>query len=304
MLALVVLLALAVLLWNPMKRALDTAALQKVLPCNELNIRYATEPKMPWLQHQGWRLIDFIYGHNPNGGATPANKIMTARYASMFGGRVWSIWVSDLRGVGRDVKSALARFPDTKYVHVTTISRAPSEADWAYLCAGLRELPELEILDLSVHGLTAHAITPLAGHPALMSVSLDLVKFDTECLETLASMPRLTEVNVRDSMTTNELTEAEWGDRCAALREMERLEKITIAGRMLTDDAFARLAGHPSLRILHLWDCHLTSKSISTLASMPKLSELIIQQADHPHGFTPEERAPFVSALPAVNLEF
>jgi hypothetical protein len=191
----VVLLALAVLLWRPVRQALAVAEVQR---CAGPGARVSFHSR------------DFTGAKGTLPSRLPASvdsafkEVLTKhlkispgkmavyeqRFFSLFSDSIESITLglpeSDALG------AALERFPQLRSVRIAE-GRPAIRGDWAKLCAGLRQCRRLEEVHLSGPNLTDSAIAPLAGHPTLQSVDLG-GHLTPASIETFRSMPALTEL--------------------------------------------------------------------------------------------------------------
>jgi hypothetical protein len=257
----------------------------------------------------GKKLIDWYCGKAPNGIPTTQNVLITQRYERMVGGPIIGITIDGVKEIRGDVTAALASHSNLRKFKGTSFSTSTKmvpEADWARLCAGLRTLSELEVISLSGEGITDGAISPLAGHPKIHSLYFGTNDLDNGCMATFATMPRLKSLWIvqPDWRERGGFTEAQWTERFASLRTLTGLEELHIGGRLITDAALARLAGHPAIREVFIVKNQLTTGCIPTFSSMPRLSRLVILRPDHTPRFTSDEEVRFVTALPSVTVEF
>ena len=115
------------------------------------------------------------------------------RFRSLFRGPIEVIDIGYPEGFrGDELGAALARFPKLRrFCVMETDDPGPSEAEWTLLCRGLRALPQLEDIELGGAWLTDAAIAPLAGHPNLRDVTIQVGRLGPECTKTFATLPRL-----------------------------------------------------------------------------------------------------------------
>jgi hypothetical protein len=191
----VVLLALAVFLWRPVRQALAVAEVQR---CAGHGAKVAFESR------------DFTGAKGTLPSRLPASvdsalkqmltkhfkissaemRVLEQRFFSLFSDSIEVISVenpeSDALG------AALVRFPQLRSVVIAEWKRG-MRADWSKLCAGLRQCRRLEQVAFSSPNLTDSGIAPLAGHPTLQVVIVG-GHLTPACIETFKSMPSLREL--------------------------------------------------------------------------------------------------------------
>jgi hypothetical protein len=131
----------------------------------------------------------------------------------------------------RQVPEIRKRFPDLRIIGFYGGNIAETEADATKLCADLRAYPSLEEIYLVAEPITDAALAPLAGHPRLKLLYVD-VDSETDIrpppltarsIDTFASMPALRELTIRSR---------EYPDRVADLEKLKaRLPQVRVDWR-------------------------------------------------------------------------
>ena len=100
--------------------------------------------------------------------------------------------------------------------------------------------------------------------------------------------------------------ERQWRKLCTALRSMENLEELELAGNELTDDALAPLRGHPHLKSVWLPVAHVTGECANIFATMPCLKFLEIDNTIYSGDawLTEDEKKEFQKRLPKTEIVF
>lgn len=129
--------------------------------------------------------------------ASNRGSVYHERFRSLFRGPMRDIHIfypETFRGGA--LGTALCRFPKLRRVSVVETDAGPTESDWTLLATHLRELPDLETIELCGYTLTDAAIAPLAGHPKLRSIHFNGGRLTMECVKTLASLPSLATLHI------------------------------------------------------------------------------------------------------------
>ena len=293
-LILVSVVALALLLWAPVRQWTNLRALEHAVPSSTVWFSGSAR-SFARSGHMNERLEKRLIG------------VMGQRmYLSLFEGPVEAI--SIMRGNVFDSKTGdiVARFPQLRAFSISLDDvAAGSEADWTRLCQGLRSCPRLEAVNFSVsETLTDAAIVPLADHPRLEDFSVLSLRLTPAFLASLPSLKRLVFSDVAKG-TSHEFTEAQWMKLCADLRAMPRLEELLLSGHAITDAALVPLTGHPSLRKGDFTASRLSAGCLATFASMPSLKELGFYGGWSGAESAPDDvRKTLSAALPKVKLTF
>lgn len=112
------------------------------------------------------------------------------RVRAMFRGNVTEIQIYYHEGIRGDLGAALLRFPDLK--KLTVFETDSHLADYKLLCQRIRQLPDLEEIELGGSQLTSDDIAPLAGHPKLRELIISNGGLlTTDVLDTLKDLPAL-----------------------------------------------------------------------------------------------------------------
>jgi len=200
---------LALVLWIPVQRVFDVAAVQNAVQRDwEISFGYPLRTgadKPEWLPATvDDRAYDFLFEHferkSPGEGGRSAqrenrNVIYWERFRVLFREPIREIHVYDFEAFRGDLGAALARFPHLRRVTVFTMEESPAESEWTLLCTRLRTLPELEEIEIGGYWLTDAAIAPLAGHPQLRSITIPYARLTVGSAPTFASMPRLSKLH-------------------------------------------------------------------------------------------------------------
>jgi hypothetical protein len=146
------------------------------------------------------------------------------RVRAMFRGNITEIHIYYHEGFRGDLGAALLRFPELKKL---TVSETDSHlADYKLLCLRIRELPELEEMELGGAHITSDALLPLAGHPKLRKLNISYsVLLTTDVLETLEELPALKILEVGKIHGPDE---KEWESPALLARFREALPGVTV----------------------------------------------------------------------------
>ena len=286
-------IALGLLAWTPIRRVMNMRALEQAAPAAFVEFSTVGESRHDYTEFEE-RIID---------------KIGMRTYRLWFGGAIESIAINGATSLNGDVGGVLVRFPKLVSFSINMGDHATAnEVDWTRLCQGLRSCPRLA--DLTIYDcemLTDDALAQLADHPALEVLSVKNHGLTPAFVATLATMPALTSLFLSDngSDKSRAFTEAQWKELCVALRELPDLEGIVLLGSFITDDAITPLAGHPSIHRLQFSSLHLSTRSVSTFASMPSLTLLNFYEGwNEKKTASYEVRRIIPGLLPSVNVRF
>jgi hypothetical protein len=146
-----------------------------------------------------WRYADsFGYdGYEPVKTRNRAD-VYHERFRCLFRGPIEEIIIGyPEKFRGDALGAALARFPRLRYFCVEELDeKGLTESDWTLLCRRLRDLPQLEEVELGGPTLTNAALAPLAGHPKLRIVTIQDGRFTHECARTFSAIPHLTKLSI------------------------------------------------------------------------------------------------------------
>ena len=208
-----ILAVIGLLLFVPIKKALDVAAVQDAVQRDwEINFNETvgvptTIPPMlpPRIDSIAEDVFDQFFGDTH--GYSNRDIVYKNRFRSLFRGPIRDIVVYDFERFRGDLGAAFARFPSLRRVEVIASYDAfPTEAEWTHFCVRLRELPRLEEIELGGTWITDAAIAPLAGHPNLRTVTITLGSLTDGCTKTFASMPRLSKLHIEDQIHSEDQT--------------------------------------------------------------------------------------------------
>ena len=195
-------LSLALLLFVPVKRALDVAAVQNAVQLDwEIGFYDSSRAHMPSMvparvDDTVWDFLSWIHYKR---GYEKRNRreVNYQRFLALFRGSIEEINVYNFEAFCGDLGAAFARFPDLRRVKVFDDEpHFPTESEWALLCARLRALPNLEKIEFGGSWLTDAAIDPLAGHPSVRRICILRGRLTAECRVTFASIPHLSELHI------------------------------------------------------------------------------------------------------------
>jgi hypothetical protein len=267
---LVLLAALAAVLWGPLQRGQALAILEREVGAGN---SFAV-----WTEERGLRAkaFDWLDDQIPKNTRDQdrRNRIMeimkgTADHAAIH---------IQMGRIGDPINSAaLARFPSLRVIYFQEAGIGISlmtEEEWTHQVAGIRNLPQLEELRIEGANLGDSALSPLAGHPALTTLVFGSSRLTVQGFKALASLPRLRELSIYSPASrsaSSDLTEEQWALVCRESKALPHLRSLTLRGRTLTDAAIAPLAGHPTLETLSVLKHSLTPACASTLKDMPHL---------------------------------
>lgn len=106
-----------------------------------------------------------------------------------------------LRG---DLGKELQRFPHLKKVSIyDNMDGQPSESEWQRLLGWIRQMPDLEELDIGGDRLTDAALASLAGHPRLRMLTVDYSRLTKRSLATFQSLHGLRQLSISDNYQPN-----------------------------------------------------------------------------------------------------
>jgi hypothetical protein len=112
------------------------------------------------------------------------------RVRAMFRGSIAEIHIYYHEGIRGDLGTALLRFPQLK--KLTVYENDSNPADYKLLCQRIRQLPDLEEVELGGQQITSDVLAELAGHPKLSKLNISLSGLlTTDVLETLKELPAL-----------------------------------------------------------------------------------------------------------------
>ena len=128
--------------------------------------------------------------------------------------------------------------------------------------------------------------------------------FEGDSGAVLSSFPDLRAVAIQESRVG--ASEEEWRRFCAGLGSCRRLEEVHLVGPALTDDAFAALSGHPSIRVIAIGPGQLTPGCVRTLATFPQLTDLYIsdQGRNNMPTLSAKDFSAMSAALPKVGVHY
>ena len=126
------------------------------------------------------------------------NVIWHERLRALFRGPMRSIRIYEPDAFRGDLGGALARFPELERISVdgSVGENYPTEVDWTLLCTRLRSLTQLKEIELGGTWVTDAAIAPLAGHPRLRTISINIGRLTVDSVRTFRAIPRLTKLHI------------------------------------------------------------------------------------------------------------
>ena len=210
-LCLLVLAAIGLLLFRPIKKVLAVAAVQNAVQC-DWEVEFVDASGIPnrkpamlpqWIDLIAEDLFslmcvvpsDKIATQSPNTFNFPS--VHLERFRAPFHDSIQEIRIRSFEAFSGDLGSEFARFPDLRRVIVEEPGGyLPTESEWTHLCARLRELPHLEEIELGGMWVTDAAIAPLAGHPNLRSIYIKYGRLTDGCTKTFASIPHLSKLKI------------------------------------------------------------------------------------------------------------
>jgi len=153
----------------------------------------------------------------------------------------------------------------------------------------LRGLQCLHSIDLSGTCLADSSLTHVVTHPNLVDLSIPGTGISDAALEVLSQMPHLVAVSV-DSMQATQIG-------IAHLAKCPKLEILNLHDA--NDDNVAQLRQLPRLDFLTLQNAQLTKKSLTSFKAIPKLSLLTFIDCD----LSDEHLAQLQTALPTCQVQ-
>ena len=131
--------------------------------------------------------------------------------------------------------------------------------------------------------------------------------FTDDPVALLTGFPHLRQLTVYELETLapdSVSTESAWARVCTAAHACPRLEVLALFGDQFTDASLAPLAGHPTLREIGYGGSTLTPACVATLAKLPKLTELHINNGVDPGSpaISSDDIPAMQSALPGVKI--
>jgi hypothetical protein len=128
--------------------------------------------------------------------------------------------------------------------------------------------------------------------------------FHTNFAPALQRFPKLRALVIRD-VESGTLTKDDIDTLFTVLSSMEHLEHIQIDTPFLTDDAFAKLTGHPKLKKITIGKGKCSVRLLETLKTLPNLKELTIgtRSKDSKWNLENPEQL-YRDALPGVTVSF
>ncbi len=107
-------------------------------------------------------------------------------------------------GLHGDLGRELQRFPHLKKVSIfENMDGQPSETEWQKLIGWIRQMPDLEELDIGGERLTDAALASIAGHPLLRVLTVDQGRLTRRSLATFQSLPMLRQLSIDDNYQAN-----------------------------------------------------------------------------------------------------
>jgi hypothetical protein len=205
---------LALLLWVPIKTALDVAAVQNAVQRDwEISfwspsapsIKPAVLPASLNAEANDFfaRIFASTRGYDGSQPTKTRNRDIVARerFHALFRGSIQDVHIYYFEAFRGDLGAALARFPDLRRVTVIDNEQdLPTESEWTLLCTRLRTIPHLEEIEIGGAWVTDAAIAPLAGHPALHTLSISFGRLTASCATTFTSLPRLSKLNIGEQI--------------------------------------------------------------------------------------------------------
>ena len=202
-----------VLLWVPVRKMLELAAVQNAVQRDwEISFGYREvtvgdgEPAyLPaFLDSAARNLFDRTWGYTAGyDGSQPAqtrNRNITyyERFRALFRGPIEDLHIYDFEEFHGDLGVAIGRLRDLRRFTAWAMDgeTRPTEGEWAQLCAHLRALPHLEEVEIGGLRFTDRSLAPLAGHPELRKLSIRAGRLTKACIATLATLPKLTELDI------------------------------------------------------------------------------------------------------------
>jgi hypothetical protein len=211
---------LALILWRPVQRVLNVAAVQNAVQRDwEIGFGSPNGDHPPPMIGSFFdstaeaffnRFFPSPYGY-PNGDlpAKSVNRtpVYIERFRAFFRPPIQEVHVFYFEALCGDLGAALTRFPQLRRVTVVTEEEigSPTEADWKTLCTKLRSLPHLEKVVLGGAWMTDTSIAPLSGHPQLRKVSILYGHLTPASTKTFASMPHLIRLELKESIYEGEM---------------------------------------------------------------------------------------------------
>lgn len=196
----------ALVLWSCIERVASVAAVQDSLErAWEIDFNTGGCPaSLPASIDD--RLYNFLFDRLPDkegdGRERYLNRniIWHERLRALFRGPMRAISIYDPEAFRGDLGAALARFPELQRVSVdgSEGEKYPTEAEWMLLCTRLQSLPQLKEIVLGGTWVTDEAIAPLAHHPNLRIISINIGQLTVGSLKTFQTIPRLTKLHIED----------------------------------------------------------------------------------------------------------
>jgi hypothetical protein len=154
-------------------------------------------------------------------GSTNYQIVYHERFRALFRGPLRDVHIYYPEAFqGDKLGAALLRLPELRHLTVKEVDPSrPTEADWKLLFTRLRSAPNLETLDIGGDRITEDALTPLAGHPHLQSITIEYSRLTPACARLFSSMPRLKLLHIDETVYDGDswLTPAQAQAMAAAL---------------------------------------------------------------------------------------
>lgn len=218
----IILLTLAILsllLYLPIKNVLDVAAVQNAVD-RDWEISFIDASRLPSgmpamlpasLDDKADDVLEYFYGdtdgYSGRESAKTRNRtiVYRDRFRAFFQGSIEEINVYYFQKFHGDLGAAFARFSHLRRVAVEENEQnLPTVAEWTHLCTRLRELPNLESIEIGGAWITDAALAPLAGHPHLRSLTITHGRLTEACTETFATIPNLATLHIEDQIYEGE----------------------------------------------------------------------------------------------------
>ena len=168
---------------------------------------------------------------------------------------------ADKRGVTDKGLESIARLPALKVLDLT-LSGITNDG-----LAHLKSAPKLEDINLKRCDVTADGYKHLAEIKTLKRIRAAQTNFDDKCLEAIAGMSQLEQLDLQDC---NRVTES----GLAALAKFPKLRNLRLWGPTITDNVLGHVKDAQELRALSLEQSAIGKDGLAHIAGLPNLTEL------------------------------
>jgi hypothetical protein len=181
------------------------------------------------------------------------------------GPRVYQVNFNGASLTGSELQ-CLRAFPDLEILVLWECTLADDDL------SAVKSLPNLQVLGLrSSIQIGDIALKHIERHSRIESVALSRTSITDAGMESLATLPNLTVLDLADTKITN--------SGLKPLLRLKKLDELSLIGTKVDDEGVRLLAENvPSLRVISLARTSITDAALDALVALPKLESVILYE--------------------------